>query len=285
MKVLVTGALGQLGRSIAERSAAHPGHTLVLTDVVGEGRILDVNSEDDIRALVLSEGVEAIVNCAAWTNVEAAEDNAPGAELLNAEAPALLAKVMKETGGLLVHISSDYVFGGGSLNTPITETEPLSPLGVYGSSKAHGEEAVAASGARYVILRSAWLYSEYGSNFVKTILRLSSERPYLKVVFDQVGSPTYAGDLAEAVYTVLDKPVCGLYNYTGEGVCSWYDFAKAVAQGSSCDIRPCHSSEFPSKVKRPSYSVLDKTLFKETFGVRIPHWKESLDLCLGRLGR
>lgn len=283
MKVLVTGACGQLGRTIASMAGEHPEHDFVFTDVTGDGVQLDITSREDVRSLVLARGIEAIVNCAAYTNVEAAEDNAALAEQLNSHAVGILADCMKETGGLLVHISTDYIFGGNPVNTPISEDEPAAPLGVYGMSKYHGEEAVKASGARFVILRSSWLYSQFGKNFVKTMLRLTSEKPSLNVVFDQVGTPTFAGDLASAVFTVLENPVPGIYNFSDEGVCSWYDFTKAIAEYSGitgCDIRPCHSDEFPSKVRRPAYSVLDKTLVKKTYGIKVPYWTDSLRKCL-----
>ena len=286
MKVLVTGAMGQLGRSLAAKASEHPSVELLPSDIAGECIHLDITSEEEIRSLVVSNGIEAIVNCAAYTNVEGAEDNAELCNALNADAVAILARVMKETGGLMVQISTDYVFGNDSHNVPIGEDVPLSPLGVYGTSKARAEKILESSGARYVILRTAWLYSEYGKNFVKTMLRLTSEQRNLSVVFDQVGTPTYAGDLADAIFRVLESPVPGLYNFTNEGVCSWFDFSKAIADYSGntdCDIRPCHSSEFPSKVVRPSYSVLDKTLFKKTYGVAVPYWTESLKKCLANL--
>ena len=287
MKVLVTGAMGQLGRSLSVRASEHPSHELILSDITGDCLHLDITSRDEIRSLVVSEGIQAIVNCAAYTNVEGAEDNAALCNMLNADAVAILAGIMKETGGLMVQISSDYVFGNDSHNVPIGEDSPLSPLGVYGSSKAQAEQILKSSGAKYVILRTAWLYSEYGKNFVRTMLRLTSEKPSLQVVFDQVGTPTYAGDLADAIFRVLDSPVPGLFNFSDEGVCSWYDFTKAIAEYSgntACDVRPCHSSEFPSKVVRPAYSVLDKSLFKCTYCISLPHWTESLKKCLKNLG-
>ena len=284
---MVTGACGQLGRTIASMAGEHPEHDFVFTDVTGDGIQLDITSREDVRSLVLSRGIEAIVNCAAYTNVEAAEDNAALAEQLNSHAVGILADCMKETGGLLVHISTDYIFGGNPVNTPIAEDEPAAPLGAYGMSKYHGEEAVKASGARFVILRSSWLYSQFGKNFVKTMLRLTSEKHSLNVVFDQVGTPTFAGDLASAVFAVLENPVPGIYNFSDEGVCSWYDFTKAIAEYSGitgCDIRPCHSDEFPSKVRRPAYSVLDKTLVKKTYGIKVPYWTDSLRKCLDLMG-
>ncbi|MBO4341208.1 MAG: dTDP-4-dehydrorhamnose reductase [Bacteroidales bacterium] len=286
MKVLVTGACGQLGRSIADVAGEYPEHFFVFTDVTGDGRRLDITSPEDVREVVLSEGIEAIVNCAAYTDVEASEDNPALAEKLNSEAVGVLARAMKEVDGLLIHISTDYVFGGNPVNTPITEDVPPAPLGAYGMSKYHGEQEITASGVRYVILRSSWLYSPYGRNFVKTMLRLISEKPVVNVVFDQVGTPTCASDLVSAIMAVLANPVPGIYNYSNEGVCSWYDFTRAIASfagNDTCDIRPCHSSEFPSKVHRPAYSVLDKTLFKKTYGVAVPYWTDSLKRCLERI--
>ena len=246
---------------------------------------LDITDIDAIRALVAREGVDAIVNCAAYTNVDAAEDNPDLAELLNAGAVENLAVAMKEVGGLLVHISTDYVFGGDPYNTPCREDQKGTPTGVYGLTKLHGEQAILSSGVRYVIIRTAWLYSEYGKNFVKTMLELTATRPSLKVVFDQVGTPTYAGDLAAAIVRILSNTTgeSQIYHYSNEGVCSWYDFTKMIAEYSghtSCDIQPCHSSEFPSKVHRPAYSVLDKTKIKNAFGLSIPYWTDSLKLCI-----
>lgn len=293
MKILVTGANGQLGmclRSVIKSEDA------VFTDVVDVPGVdtvrLDITDLAAIRALVASEGIDAIVNCAAFTNVDAAEDNEALAELLNAKAVENLAVAMKEAGGLLIHISTDYVFGKEPYNTPCKEDQKGTPTGVYGLTKLHGEQAIQRVGCKWVIIRTAWLYSEYGKNFVKTMLSLTAAKPSLKVVFDQVGTPTYAGDLAGAIVTILgsfadahdDK--CGVYHYSNEGVCSWYDFTKMIAEyagNTSCDIQPCHSSEFPSKVVRPSYSVLDKTKIKQTFGVQIPYWTDSLRRCIENL--
>ena len=319
MNILVTGANGQLGnemRVLASRQACHPrsdrGPRFLFTDVTdaseesvamlrklaGPGvdvstRKLDITDLDAIRAAVREEGIDAIVNCAAYTNVDAAEDNFALAELLNATAPGNLAAAMQETGGLLVHISTDYVFGGDPYNTPCREDQTGTPTGVYGLTKLHGEQAIQASGCRYAILRTAWLYSEFGKNFVRTMLRLTAEKPQLKVVFDQVGTPTYAGDLANAIGVILSSfagltspSFTGIYHFSNEGVCSWYDFTKAIAAlagHESCDIQPCHSDEFPSKVHRPAYSVLDKTKIKETFGLKIPYWTEPLAEVIRRL--
>ena len=285
MKILVTGANGQLGMSLRPLL---PG--AVFTDVVDVPGVqtahLDITDAAAVRTMVAAEGVDVIVNCAAYTNVDAAEDNPGLAELLNATAVGILAEAMKDAGGLLVHISTDYVFGGDPYNTPCTEERKGTPTGAYGLSKLHGEQAILASGVRYVIIHTGWLYSEYGKNFVKTMLRLTAERPQVSVVFDQVGTPTYAADLAEAIVRVLETPVEGIFNFSNEGVCSWYDFAKMIAEyagHSGCDIRPCHSDEFPSKVHRPSYSVLDKTKIKNTFGLQIPYWTESLKKCIQNL--
>ncbi len=242
------------------------------------------------------EHADIIVNCAAYTNVDAAETDAGLAERLNADAPANLAEVMRERGGLLVHISTDYVFGKEPYNIPCREDQRGTPTGVYGLTKLHGEQRIAASGCKHVIIRTAWLYSEYGRNFCKTMMHLTATKPELNVVFDQTGTPTYAMDLAGAVMAVLDDwrgdmagdtyRNGGIYHYSNEGVCSWYDFTKMIAEyagNAGCDVRPCHSDEFPSPVKRPSYSVLDKTKIKETFGLRIPYWTDSLKTCIANL--
>lgn len=278
MKVLVTGAKGQLGLSIQDLSPDN----YIYTDI----EELDITDLQAVRTLVAREKVEAIVNCAGFTNVEAAEDNYELAELLNATATQNLAIAMKEVGGLLLHISTDYVFGKEPYNTPCKEDCKGTPTGVYGLTKLHGEEAILRSGVRHIIIRTSWLYSPYGKNFVKTMLELTAKRPVLNVVFDQVGTPTYAGDLAAAIIRILEAPVEGIFNYSNEGVCSWYDFAKAISHLSghtSCQIKPCHSWEFPSKVHRPAYSVLDKSLVKETFGLSIPYWTDSLRECLSKM--
>lgn len=282
MKILVTGANGQLGMSLRRSFAKAQDFQVVYTDV----EELDITDLAAVRKMVAQEQVDCIVNCAAYTNVDAAEDNPELAELLNAKAVENLAVAMKEMDGLLLHISTDYVFGEEVVNTPIPETQRPAPLGVYGRTKLQGEEAILRSGVRHIILRTAWLYSEFGKNFVKTMLRLTAEKPSLKVVFDQVGTPTYAGDLASAILRILEDPREGIYHYTNEGICSWYDFAKAVAAcagHTACDIQPCHSNEFPSKVHRPAYSVLDKSLVKACFGLPIPYWLDSLRLCVAHL--
>ncbi len=255
---------------------------------------LDITNLDAIREVVKRENVGAIVNCAAWTNVDGAEDPEKYelVERLNATAPENLAIAMKEVDGWLIQISTDYVFGKEPYNTPCKEDQKGTPTGVYGLTKLHGEQKIIATGCKHIIIRTAWLYSEYGKNFVKTMLNLTATRPQLKVVFDQVGTPTYAGDLADAILTILAHPQEGIYHYSNEGVCSWFDFAKTIAEmadqvghdnRSACEILPCHSDEFPSPVKRPAYSVLDKTKIKETFGLTIPYWTDSLRRCLGAL--
>ena len=259
----------------------------IFTDVVEQDgvqtTILDITNLEAIRKIVRENDVKVIVNCAAYTNVDGAESNQELAELLNAKAPENLAIVMKEVDGLLIHISTDYVFGKEPYNTPCREDMVGTPTGVYGLTKLHGEQNIMASGCKYVIIRTAWLYSEFGKNFVKTMLNLTATRPELKVVFDQVGTPTYAYDLAEAIAAILKKPQTGIYHYSNEGVCSWYDFTKMIAEycgQTQCNIQPCHSEEFPSPVKRPAFSVLDKTKIKQTFGITIPYWVDSLKKCL-----
>lgn len=281
MTILVTGANGQLGSELRALSRGES-HRFIFTDVAE----LDIISADAVSEMVRSEGVDAVINCAAYTDVEGAESNYDLAELVNAVAVRNLANAMKACDGLLIHISTDYVFGAEVYNTPCREDMSGTPTGVYGLTKLHGEQQISASGCRSIIIRTGWLYSEYGRNFVKTIMRLSADRPGLKVVFDQVGTPTYARDLALAILTILRKPVEGIYNYSNEGVCSWYDFAKAIVSISGhdgCTVLPCHSAEYPSKVRRPAYSVLDKTKIKETFGVSVPYWTDSLKECIDKL--
>ena len=244
---------------------------------------LDITDLEDVRKMVRENGVSVIVNCAAYTNVDGAETNQELAELLNAKAPQNLAIAMKEVGGTLIHISTDYVFGKEPYNTPCKEDMVGTPTGVYGLTKLHGEQNIMASGCKYVIIRTAWLYSEFGKNFVRTMLNLTATRPELKVVFDQVGTPTYAYDLAQAIVRIIERPVEGIYHYSNEGVCSWYDFTKMIAEYSGhtdCNIQPCHSDEFPSPVKRPAFSVLDKTKIKQTFGITVPYWTDSLKKCI-----
>lgn len=300
MNILVTGANGQLGCSIRDIvdencngqniCSQYEQDTYFFSDVIARQgfpvSVLDITDLESIRIFVRNYGIDAIVNCAAYTNVDAAETNEELAEILNAKAVENLAVAMKEVNGLLVHISTDYVFGGDPYNNPCNEDQKGTPTGVYGLTKLHGEENILKSGVRYVIIRTAWLYSEYGKNFVKTMLNLTATKPQLKVVFDQVGTPTYAHDLASAIISILGKPEIGIYHYSNEGVCSWYDFTKMIAEyagQTECDIQPCHSDEFPSPVKRPAYSVLDKTKIKETFGIIIPFWTDSLKKCINNL--
>lgn len=299
MNILVTGANGQLGnemRIIARES----GDTYFFTDVNRQEGVetvsLDITDLQAIRKMVATHAIDAIVNCAAYTNVDAAESNESLAEKLNAEAPENLARAMKEANGLLVQISTDYVFGKEPYNIPCKETQQGTPTGVYGMTKLHGEQKIKAVGCKHVIIRTAWLYSEFGKNFCKTMMNLTATKPQLKVVFDQCGTPTYAFDLAKAIVHVLtdyskvskadNYSKTGIYHYSNEGVCSWYDFTKMIAEYNGttvCDVQPCHSNEFPSPVTRPSYSVLDKTKIKETFGIRIPYWTESLKQCISNL--
>jgi dTDP-4-dehydrorhamnose reductase len=262
----------------------------IFTDVCDGYEKLDITDLDAIRRMVAENDVKCIINCAAWTNVDKAETAGDIVETLNATAPENLAKAMKEVGGLLVHISTDYVFGGDPYNTPCREDQKGTPTGVYGLTKLHGEQKIQAVGGHYIIIRTAWLYSEFGHNFVKTMLNLTATKPQLKVVFDQTGTPTYAGDLAEAIFDIIDNRKFeghdGVYHFSNEGVCSWYDFTKKIAElagHDSCDIQPCHSNEFPSPVTRPAYSVLDKTKIKETFGLKIPYWVDSLKKCEANL--
>lgn len=289
MNILVTGANGQLGSEMRVL-AANSSNRYIFSDIATiDGRdttILDITDIEAVKRLCKDSSVNVIVNCAAYTNVDKAEDDYDMAYLLNAKAVANLAAVAAQCGALLIHISTDYVFNGTAC-TPYTEDTPVEPIGAYGRTKAEGEKAVLDSGCRYLIFRTAWLYSVYGNNFVKTMRRLTSERESLKVVFDQVGSPTYAADLASAIYSIIENDKFadneGIYHYSNEGVCSWYDFSRTIAELSgngNCNIQPCHSDEFPSKVKRPHYSVLDKTKYKETFGVTVPHWSDALKRCI-----
>lgn len=344
MNILVTGANGQLGNEMrivskgsadryiftdicgASQESEDVLHKLAGNDVVTDTELLDITDIDAVRAMVAENDVKVIVNCAAYTNVDAAESNYDLAERLNAGAPGNLATVMQEVGGLLVHISTDYVFGKEPYNTPCREDRKGTPTGVYGLTKLHGEKNIIASGCDYVIIRTAWLYSEFGKNFLKTMLNLTVTKPALKVVFDQVGTPTYALDLAKAIAVILDDyhrhadrdtarhadshaehlavrhteldsasldspsryPRSGIYHFSNEGVCSWYDFTKAIQEYSgqtSCDVQPCHSSEFPSPVTRPAFSVLDKTKIKEVFSLPVPYWTCSLRKCLENINK
>ena len=298
MTILVTGANGQLGnemRLIAKGSTDRYIFTDVTEQEGAETTFLDITDLDAIRAIVKECGVQAIVNCAAWTNVDAAEapENHALVEKLNATAPENLAKAMKEVGGWLVQISTDYVFGKEPYNTPCQPEQQGTPTGIYGETKKLGEEKIknvfdnsTGTTGGYIIIRTAWLYSEYGKNFCKTMLNLTATKPQLKVVFDQCGTPTYALDLAKAIQAILEKPAQGTYHFSNEGVCSWYDFTQMIARiagHKDCNIQPCYSSEYPSPVTRPSYSVLDKRSIRETFGIEIPYWVDSLEKCIANI--
>lgn len=290
MNILVTGANGQLGNEVQIVSKQSAKDHYFFTDVCDGYEKLDITDIEKVRAFVKAHEINCIINCAAWTNVDKAEIAGDIVETLNAVAPENLAKVMKEAGGLLVHISTDYVFGGDPYNTPCREDQKGTPTGVYGLTKLHGEQKIEATGCDHVIIRTAWLYSEFGHNFVKTMLNLTATKPMLKVVFDQTGTPTYAGDLANVIFDIVENRKfegnTGVYHFSNEGVCSWYDFTKMIALlagHTDCDIEPCHSDEYPSPVTRPAYSVLDKTKIKETFGVKIPYWLDSLKKCMNNI--
>lgn len=323
MNILVTGANGQLGNEMRIVSKGskdryiftdvcdeHPDSIEMLHKLAGEDvdistTKLDITNLDAIRAMVKENDVNVIVNCAAWTNVDGAEDPEKYelVELLNAKAPENLAIAIKEVNGLLVHISTDYVFGGEPYNTPCKEDQKGTPTGVYGLTKLHGEQAIQKTGVEYLIFRTAWLYSEFGKNFVKTMLNLTSTKPQLKVVFDQVGTPTYAYDLAKAIFDIIEQRKyagnSGIYHYSNEGVSSWFDFTKMIQKiavaleispnidtfgtHGSCKVNPCHSNEFSSPVRRPAYSVLDKSKLKNVFAIDINYWLDSLLICINRI--
>ncbi len=285
MNILITGAGGQLGCALRKISAGYD-HNCIFTDVVeGENMIaLDATDSEAVRTLMKKHDVDVIVNCAGYTDVGRAEDDLEKARIINAELPAVLASAAKGAEAVMIHISTDYVFDG-KANTPYRETDATGPQGVYARTKLEGELAVSGSGCRHIILRTAWMYSCFGKNFFRTVEKKASESAAMSVVCDQAGTPTYAIDLAQAIFWIIDDGKLnhtGIYHYSNEGVCSWYDFAKAINRGLgyTCDIRPCRTDEYPSKVSRPAYSVLDKSLFKETFGYDIPHWEDSLLLCI-----
>lgn len=335
MNILVTGANGQLGNEIrivaAEASARGP-LNFIFTDIASETEeslatlrrlapeaqqdteILDITDAAAVRETIRKHSIDCIVNCAAYTNVDAAESNEPLARRLNAEAPKILAEALRDAAseGIFIHISTDYVFGKEPYNTPCGEEQKGTPTGVYGATKLQGEENIKASGCRSIIIRTAWLYSEFGKNFCRTMLGLTATKPQLSVVFDQTGTPTYARDLAGAIMEILKteyaaapaetanlavaKPAdTRIFHFSNEGVCSWYDFTKAIqridnklrtargAKPTACKVIPCHSSEFPSPVKRPAYSVLDKTKIKTAFGLTIPYWMDSLKECITKI--
>lgn len=287
MNILITGANGQLGNCM-RNAVKDSKDNYIFTDVAE----LDITNAEDVKKTVKDNDINIIVNCAAYTNVDKAEIDADFAELLNAKAVRNLAEAVKNNGGTLIHVSTDYVFGGSQGNTPRTESEPTNPTGVYGATKLHGEQEIQKSGVKALIFRTAWLYSEYGKNFVKTMKELTATRPQLKVVFDQVGTPTYAQDLADTIFSIIENRQMdgneGIYHYSNEGVCSWFDFTKSIAEiagNTNCDIQPCHSNEFPSPVIRPAYSVLDKTKLKETFKTQVPYWTDSLKKCIRNLSQ
>ena len=293
MNILVTGANGQLGnemRIVSRRSADR----YVFTDVAdfpGNDTVhLDITDVEAVKTIISQYDIDIIVNCAAYTNVDKAETDIDACRLLNAKAPENLAVAIREEGGLLIHISTDYVFGGVVYNAPLNEDTPTSPTGVYGLTKLEGEEMIRRSGCRHIIIRTSWLYSEFGRNFVRTMLALTSSEPSLKVVNDQTGTPTYALDLALAIFDIIENRKAasneGLYHYSNEGECTWYEFARTIAAYSGnteCEINPCSSEEYPSPVRRPSYSVLDKTRIKKAFGMSVPHWTDSLKKCLNNI--
>ena len=282
MNILITGANGQLGTEMRNVSAGSK-DKYIFTDVAE----LDITDSVAVDRCVASENVDVIVNCAAYTNVDKAEDEEQAADLINHKAVAILATTAAKYGVTLIHISTDYVFDGRS-TIPYRENNATSPIGAYGRTKLSGERAVIESGCRYLIFRTAWLYSPYGKNFMNTMIKLTAEKDNINVVFDQVGTPTSAADLAALIYAVITDRMLdrqGIYHFSNEGVCSWYDFAVEVRDlcGNICDIRPCHSNEFPSTVERPQYSVLDKTKVKNTFGAAVPYWKNSLKECIQKL--
>lgn len=279
MNILVTGSKGQLGNEI-RRVSVKSGNQYIFTDV----EELDITDRLAVEHAIDENSVDIVVNCAAYTNVEKAEDERAVADKINHLAVENIALACKKYDCLLIHISTDYVFSGNGC-VPYKEEDEISPLGVYGETKRKGEESIEVSGCKSIILRTAWLYSSFGHNFVKTMLHLTEEKNLLKVVFDQVGTPTYAGDLAFVIYKIIENHMTektGIYHFSNEGVCSWYDFAKDICSVGKniCHILPCHSDEFPSKVKRPHYSVLDKTKIKETFDLKIPYWRDSLKKCI-----
>ncbi len=286
MNILVTGANGQLGNEMQLVSKQSDDHYL-FTDVAEGYTKLDITNLEEIRRMVKENHIEVIVNCAAYTNVDKAETDYDTANLLNNTAAGNLAEAMKEVNGTLVHVSTDYVFQG-DRNVPCKEDWETNPLGVYGKTKLAGERSIEATGCHAIIIRTAWLYSPFGKNFVKTMQNLTATKETLKVVFDQVGTPTYAGDLAAAIFHIIETrqlQKTGVYHFSNEGVCSWYDFAKLICElsGNTCDIQPCYSEEFPSPVKRPHFSVLDKSKIKRTFGVKVPYWTDSLKVCINEL--
>ena len=279
MNILVTGCNGQLGNVIRDRQPLYPHVQWYNTDVAE----LDITDRDAVDRFVTVNHIDGIINCAAYTAVDRAEDDVEKAKLLNVTGPANLAAAIEQIGGWLIHISTDYVFDGNHC-TPYTEDEPTNPMSVYGKTKQEAEVAVMQLCRQTMVIRTAWLYSEYGNNFVKTMMRLGREREQLKVVYDQIGTPTYAGDLADAILTIVNKGINpGLYHFTNEGVISWYDFTKAIHELTgitTCEVLPIRSEEYPTKAHRPSFSVLDKQKIKAAYGICIPYWRDSLQHCI-----
>ena len=290
MNILITGCNGQLGNEMQLLAKQNPQHRYFLTDVViPEGvnaTVLDITKKDDVEGFVEKNDIDCIVNCAAFTAVDKAEEATELCRLLNSDASGILAEAVGKRGGCMIQISTDYVFDGTN-HIPYTEDAPTCPNSVYGSTKLDGEKAVVAACKNYMIIRTAWLYSTFGNNFVKTMIRLGKEKPSLGVIFDQVGTPTYARDLAVAIMTAINKGVVpGIYHFSDEGVTSWYDFTKTIhriAGITTCDVRPLHTSEYPTPAARPHFSVLDKTKIKQTYGIEIPYWEDSLRECVEKL--
>lgn len=282
MNILVTGANGQLGNEMQVLARENLQHTYFFTDV----QELDICDEQAVYAYVSEHKIDIIVNCAAYTAVDKAEDNVELCDKLNNIAPGYLARAAQANGAAMIQVSTDYVFDG-TVHIPYTEEEPTCPASVYGSTKLAGEQNVMDHCEKAMVIRTAWLYSIYGNNFVKTMIRLGQERDSLGVIFDQIGTPTYANDLAQAIFAAINKGVVrGIYHFSDEGVCSWYDFTVAIhrlAGIASCKVKPLHTADYPAKAPRPHYSVLDKTKIKDTFGIEIPHWEESLKRCINQL--
>ncbi len=282
MNILITGCNGQLGNEMQLLQAANPQHTFFNTDV----NELDITDADAINRFVQEHEVDGIVNCAAFTAVDKAESNVDFARKLNTDAPGYLASAVNARGGWIVQISTDYVFDGTN-HTPYVETAPTCPNSVYGETKLAGEQAALSACPRTMIIRTAWLYSTFGNNFVKTMIRLGQEKPELGVIFDQIGTPTYARDLANVIMTAINKGIePGIYHFSNEGVISWYDFTKAIhriAGIASCHVKPLHTSEYPTPANRPHYSVLDKTKIKQTYDIEVPYWEDSLCECIKKL--
>ena len=282
MTILVTGGNGQLGCAL-RLASVESRHRYIFTDI----EELDITSATAIEEFFCREKVDVVVNCAAYTAVDLAEENEPKADTINHKAVALLAETCKQHNASLIHISTDYIFSG-KADTPYSEESAPAPLNAYGRTKLAGERAIAESGCKSIILRTSWLYSEYGKNFVKTMRNLTATRSEVRVVADQIGSPTYAGDLAKAIVSIIESSLldrCGIYNYSNLGACSWFDFAVEIARlsGNDCVIRPCTTADYPTAATRPQYSVLDKSKFTATFGLKIPEWHESLKQCIKSL--